>query len=64
MKQPNVVVLDYGVGNLLSVQRGFEHHNIPVLVSSKQQYDASHVALPGVGAFGKAMAALENDLWM
>lgn len=62
MKQPNVVVIDYGVGNLLSVQRGFEHHNIPVLVSSKQQeiFDASHVVLPGVGAFGKAMAALRK----
>ena len=62
MKQPNVVVIDYGVGNLLSVQRGFEHHNIPVIVSSIQQdiLDASHVVLPGVGAFGKAMAALRE----
>ena len=65
MQKPNIVVIDYGVGNLLSVERGFQHHNIDVCVTSDKEkiLTASHVVLPGVGAFGKAMAALdERDL--
>jgi imidazole glycerol-phosphate synthase subunit HisH len=57
-----VTVIDYGVGNLLSVQRGLEHCGAKVILTTdpKQILAASHVVLPGVGAFGNAMQALER----
>ena len=62
MKQPEVVVIDYGVGNLLSVQRGLECSGAKVILSAdrEQILNATHVVLPGVGAFGKAMQALQQ----
>ena len=58
-----VAVIDYGLGNLLSVQRGFEHCGAKVILTSipEQIFSAKRVVLPGVGAFGNAMQAL-NDL--
>lgn len=57
-----VVVIDYGVGNLLSVQRGLEHCGAIVTLSSDPEkiLSAKRVVLPGVGAFGNAMQALER----
>jgi glutamine amidotransferase len=55
MNSPEVAVIDYGVGNLLSVQRG-------VIISSEpeQIIKAKRVVLPGVGAFGNAMRELRR----
>jgi glutamine amidotransferase len=60
MPAPEVTVIDYGVGNLLSVRRGLEHCGARVTVTSDSDVilASSHVVLPGVGAFGNAMAAL------
>jgi glutamine amidotransferase len=57
-----VTVIDYGVGNLLSVQRGLEHCGAKVILSSdpEQILAAKRVVLPGVGAFGNAMQALNS----
>lgn len=54
-------VIDYGVGNLLSVRRALEHCGASVVVTSDTRIIASagHVVLPGVGAFGPAMAELK-----
>ena len=62
MLSNHVTVIDYGVGNLLSVQRGFEHCGARVIVSADaaQILTAERVVLPGVGAFGNAMKALER----
>ncbi|MEI7612343.1 MAG: imidazole glycerol phosphate synthase subunit HisH [Betaproteobacteria bacterium] len=62
MSAPEVVVIDYGVGNLLSVQRGLEHCGAKVALTSDPEkiLAASRVVLPGVGAFGNAMQALEQ----
>lgn len=62
MPGAEVVVIDYGVGNLLSVQRGLEHCGATVIVSSDPRCiaDAQRVVLPGVGAFGNAMRALTD----
>jgi imidazole glycerol-phosphate synthase subunit HisH len=62
MSAPEVTVIDYGVGNLLSVQRGLEHCGAKVILTTdpKKILAASHVVLPGVGAFGNAMQALER----
>jgi glutamine amidotransferase len=62
MSEPDVVVIDYGVGNLLSVQRGLEHCGAAVTLTADQEQilAAKRVVLPGVGAFANAMQALEQ----
>jgi glutamine amidotransferase len=56
-KVSEVVVIDYGVGNLLSVSRALEHCGASVQVTSDPELilDAPKVVLPGVGAFSKGM---------
>ncbi|WP_411882778.1 imidazole glycerol phosphate synthase subunit HisH [Polaromonas sp. YR568] len=58
----DVVVIDYGVGNLLSVSRGLEHCGASVLVSNDPEIilAAPRIVLPGVGAFRDAMAELQR----
>lgn len=60
MSAPEVTVIDYGAGNLLSVCRGLEHCGATVAVTAdpKVILSASRVVLPGVGAFGDGMAEL------
>lgn len=62
MSAPEVTVIDYGVGNLLSVQRGLEHCGAKVTLTAdpEQILAAKRAVLPGVGAFGNAMQALER----
>lgn len=62
MNTPEVTVIDYGVGNLLSVQRGLEHCGAKVILTSdpEQILAANRVVLPGVGAFSNGMQALER----
>lgn len=62
MKSADVVVVDYGVGNLLSVQRGLEHCGATVSVESDPAVilRAPRVLLPGVGAFGNGMMQLRQ----
>lgn len=62
MSAPEVAVIDYGVGNLLSVQRGFEHCGAKVCLTGDPEHilSAARVVLPGVGAFGNAMLELHR----
>lgn len=62
MSAHEVVVVDYGAGNLLSVQRGLEYCGATVVLTADpvKILSASHVVLPGVGAFANAMQALER----
>lgn len=62
MKASKVCVIDYGLGNLLSVKRGFEYCGAEVVVTSdpEQVVAAGRVVLPGVGAFKNAMKSLHN----
>jgi len=62
MSKPEVVVIDYGVGNLLSVKRGLEHCGATVYLTADPNkiLCAKRVVLPGVGAFSNAMQALES----
>ncbi len=55
-------ILDYGSGNLRSVQKAFEHVGVPALVGAdaRAMARAAALVLPGVGAFGAAMAQLES----
>ncbi|MBT3878770.1 MAG: imidazole glycerol phosphate synthase subunit HisH [Candidatus Scalindua sp.] len=56
----NVVIVDYGMGNLHSVQKKLKHLNVnPEIVSDpKRLLDADRIILPGVGHFQKAMENL------
>ena len=62
MSTPEVAVIDYGVGNLLSVQRGLEHCGAQVVLTADPEkiLAAKRVVLPGVGAFANAMQALAH----
>ena len=62
MSTPEVTVIDYGMGNLLSVRRGLEHCGAKVILTAnpEQILSAERVVLPGVGAFSNAMQALVN----
>lgn len=62
MNKPEITVIDYGVGNLLSVQRGLEHCGAEVILTSDPEavLAAKRVVLPGVGAFANAMQALQE----
>src|SRR6266403_6005153 len=55
-----VVIIDYGVGNLRSVEKAFAATGCAALVSSDEQIlrQAERLVLPGVGAFGACMKAL------
>jgi glutamine amidotransferase len=57
-----VTVADYGIGNLLSVQRAFEHCGAEVEMSSDPRAleRAERLVLPGVGAFRDAMEGLRS----
>lgn len=56
-----ICVIDYGVGNLLSVARALSQIGYEPTLSSdaKEIAEADYVILPGVGAFGDGMAGLE-----
>jgi glutamine amidotransferase len=55
-----IKIVDYGIGNLLSVQRSLEFCGASVTVSDNPKIilESSRLILPGVGAFGNAMTAL------
>lgn len=57
-----IAIIDYGMGNLRSVSKAFEAmgHQAVVTREARVIADASHVVLPGVGAFGDCMANLER----
>ncbi|MCX7180892.1 MAG: imidazole glycerol phosphate synthase subunit HisH [Proteobacteria bacterium] len=62
MNAPEVTVIDYGVGNLFSVQRGLEYCGAKVTITSNPEKieSSSRVVLPGVGAFSKGMDELQS----
>lgn len=65
MSSPRVAIVDYGVGNLLSVERAVRSNLATTFVSASpdELEDSSHLILPGVGAFGRAMSLLrQRDL--
>lgn len=58
-----VTVVDYGVGNLLSVSRALEYCGAKVIITADHEkiLTAGRVVLPGVGAFADGMAALKAN---
>ena len=57
-----IAIIDYGMGNLRSVSKAFEAvgHEAVVTRDARVIGNASHVVLPGVGAFGDCMANIEQ----
>lgn len=57
------IIVDYGLGNLASVSRGFKKAGIETKISRDldEIKNANSLILPGVGAFGDAMKKL-NEL--
>jgi len=59
---PTVAIVDYGVGNLRSVERALERAGAGVVITPDPEVVASSdaVVLPGVGAFAPAAALLRG----
>lgn len=57
-----IVIIDYGMGNLRNVQKGFEWSGSEAKVTRNQKEieRASAIVLPGVGAFKDCMENLEK----
>lgn len=57
-----VTIVDYGMGNLLSVKRAFEHFGAETELTEDpgRVSKADHLVLPGVGAFADGMAELRR----
>jgi glutamine amidotransferase len=55
-----VAIIDYGVGNLRSVEKAFEAAGCEAVVSADERIlrEAERLVLPGVGAFGACMRGL------
>jgi imidazole glycerol-phosphate synthase subunit HisH len=62
VKSPEVAIVDYGLGNMFSVRHACEYAGISAVATSDKReiLAADAVILPGVGAFGDAMAALHG----
>ena len=59
---PRIAIIDYGMGNLRSVQKAFEKVGHPAVVTNDPAVvaKADKIVLPGVGAFEDAIAELRN----
>ncbi|MFX1288481.1 MAG: imidazole glycerol phosphate synthase subunit HisH [Promethearchaeota archaeon] len=57
-----ITIIDYGVGNLRSVQRAIQRYYSEVTISNEveQIKKATGIVLPGVGAFGDAVDELKR----
>lgn len=53
----NIVVIDYGIGNIQSIKNAFEEFGVKVILSKTKEdiLNADGVILPGVGAFSHGM---------
>jgi glutamine amidotransferase len=58
----SIVIVDYGLANLRSVQKAFEKLGFPAVITSDPQQvsEADKVVLPGVGAFRDAIAGMHQ----
>lgn len=57
-----IAIIDYGSGNLKSIQNGFKKVNeeVTIIKEPHQIQEAEALVLPGVGAFGLAMKNLDR----
>lgn len=64
--QPLVGIVNYGMGNLRSVANAIASLQYPIQIIDHptELKRASHIILPGVGAFGDAMNNLQSQGWI
>ena len=57
-----IAILDYGMGNLRSVEKALERTGAEALITADRERarDADGLVLPGVGAFPRAMARIRE----
>jgi imidazole glycerol-phosphate synthase subunit HisH len=57
-----IAIIDYGMGNLRSVQKGFEKVGADAVITADPRVvlEAEKIVLPGVGAFRDCMSNLEQ----
>ena len=63
MSGPLIAILDYGMGNLRSVEKALEHVGATAEITARPRCTGrapTGVILPGVGAFPKAMSAVRE----
>jgi glutamine amidotransferase len=62
LAQLDIAIIDYGVGNLRSVEKAFQAAGCEAVVSGDGSVlrEARRLVLPGVGAFGACMSALKE----
>ena len=62
MSNPKIAVLDYGIGNLRSAQKGFERAGADARLTADpdEVAAADGVVLPGVGNFGRSVEAVQS----
>ncbi|MCX7840798.1 MAG: imidazole glycerol phosphate synthase subunit HisH, partial [Anaerolineae bacterium] len=60
-----IAIVDYGMGNLRSVQKAFEKIGVTarIVPFPRDLERARGIVLPGVGAFGQAMENLRAIGW-
>lgn len=60
--QTMITILDYGVGNIESVKKAFEHlgQNTQISSTQKEIENAKILVIPGQGAFGQAIHSLKE----
>ena len=61
-----IAIIDYGMGNLRSVQKAFQHLGFAAEIYDRPEpvAQASHLVLPGDAAFGDAMRNLRRGGWV
>lgn len=61
----NVVIVNYGMGNLGSVEKAFEALGFDASIADRPEQLglADRIVLPGVGAFAEGMGRLEQHGW-
>ena len=63
MKQPNIVITDYGVGNIDSIRNALTrlgYQKITLSSKAKALNDADAIILPGVGAFAECVEKIKR----
>ena len=62
-RAPRLAVLDYGIGNLRSAEKAFQHVGAEAFLTADpdEVEGADAVVLPGVGAFGRCREALHES---
>ncbi len=58
-----ITIIDYGAGNLRSVQRAIQRYYSDVIISNEEEQiiKAKGIVLPGVGAYGDAVEELQQN---